>query len=506
MGKVREIYLDYMATTPIDARVIKKMQQAMGVETAFANPSSLHPAGMQAKQLVEEARAQVAQAIHAEASSIVWTSGATESNNLAIRGAAHFYARQGKHLVTQRSEHKAVLSVMEGLEKEGFSITYLAPKRNGLIDLQELESVIQPDTTLVSIMWVNNETGVIQPIDEIAKIVKQKGGLLHVDAAQALGKIPIDVRAVPVDLLSLAAHKFYGPKGVGALYIRQKPLVRLAPILWGSGQENGLRPGTIPTHQVVGMGEACALLSEQPAENKRITTLREKLVTGLKQLPGVGFYLEHNAVVPHCLAMYVQDISMAALLARMPDLMIATGSACNSATPEPSAVLLEMGVEPLQADNSCRISLGRYTTEADIEQVIQRFATEIAYLRAVSPNLQESTVLLPQLPYQHAHAMPEKTHQVHWRSRTELVEFCLFARLEKSRVCEFSFLLLGGPVWFATLDAFCSQFAGSEVNTLKSLTQDNLMQTLGMDAAQAHVVHALLASLKRLVEDETSGL
>lgn len=501
---MNEVYLDYMATTPIDPAAIEKMQQAMGVESSFANPSSQHPAGLAAAALVEEARGRVAKAIGADPEAVFWTSGATESNNLAIRGAANFYARQGKHIVTMQSEHKAVSEIMVALEKEGFEITTLAPKANGLIDLKELEFACRADTRLISVMWVNNETGVIQPVREIAAMAKKRGILVHVDAAQALGKVDINLRDIPIDLLSLAAHKYYGPKGVGALFIRQKPLVRLQPVLAGSGQEGGVRPGTVPTHQVVGMGAACKFVVNREEECKRIQVLKDRLLAGLKKLPGVGFYIDHDQVVPHCIALFIQDINMAALLGRLIDLMISTGSACNSATPEPSPVLLSMGVNPEQADNSCRISLGRNTTRQEIDYVIERFNEELRYLRGITPELDDPLVEVAG-SFQNAYPMLDATHTAAWKSETERAEFVLFARIEKEKLEQLSFLLNGRPVWFAALESFCSQFAGSSLNQLKCLTTEMLMPKLNLDATQMHVAHAVLTSAQQWIADEKNS-
>jgi cysteine desulfurase len=495
------IYLDYMASTPVDPQVMDAMQHAM---TVYANPSSLHPAGLEAASLIEQARVQVAQAIQAEPRCLVWTSGATESNNLAIRGAVQFYQRQGKHIITMQSEHKAVSQVMSTLEKDGFEVTYLAPLANGLIDCAALQKALRPDTILVSVMWVNNETGVIHPIAEIAKQVKKQGALLHVDAAQALGKVDINSQQIPFDLLTLAAHKYYGPKGVGALFIRQQPLVRLQSQLAGSGQEGGLRPGTVPTHQVVGMGAACAFIHNQEKECQRIQALKNQLLVRLKQLPGIGFYGEDAPTVPHCIPIYVDDISMAALLARLSDLMIATGSACNSATPEPSSVLLSMGVPTRQADNSCRISLGRFTTAAEIDRVIQRVDEEVRYLRAVSPDLTDRVEA--RMPYLHAYEMQAATHQADWASVTEGVSLRLYARVVDQSVQELSFLLKGGPAWFALLNDFCSQFAGNTRDQLQCLGTETLMQALRVDSTQMHLIHALLASINQLGTHERTSL
>lgn len=497
--KNKAIYLDYMASTPVDETVKQAMWQAMQNP---ANPSSPHPVGVEAAAAVERARTQVAESIGADTSAIIWTSGATEANNLAIQGAAHFYQRQGKHLITLASEHKAVLEVMKRLQIEGFEVTVLTPSAEGLVDLQQLANACRVDTRLISIMWVNNETGVIQPIADIARIAKQKGVLLHVDAAQALGKVNIDLRDVPIDLLSLSAHKCYGPKGVGALFVRQQPLVRLQPLLFGGGQENQLRSGTIATHQVVGMGAACALAKAQQMDwTQSIRTLQARLIQGLSALPGVGFHVKKELAVVHCLNWFVRGVSMAALLDRLPDIMIATGSACNSATPEPSPVLLSMGIDAVLAENSARISLGKDLTLADIDYVVQRIASELAYLRAVSPDAVEP-LQQPVAPYRHAYRLQTATHQATWRSQTDGCELRLFANIHNQRIEGLSYLLNGSPAWFAVLDLFCAKFADCGLSELQSLTAEAFMQALCLRAEQAHMGHALRLIIQRWMEDD----
>lgn len=384
---LRPIYLDYMATTPADPQVIEAMLSVLGPNADFGNPASAsHAYGYAAKEHVEKARQQVASAIVAQAREIIWTSGATESNNLALQGAAHFYQRRGKHIITLATEHKAVLDVMAFLASEGFEITTLKPMANGLMDLAALDAALRPDTLLVSVMWVNNETGVIQDLPAIAAKVKAKGALLHVDAAQAVGKVAIDVSQLPVDLLSLSAHKVYGPKGVGALYVRREPRVRLQPLLYGGGHEQGLRSGTLAVHQVVGMGAAYALAQQNLAQEvARIAELRDRLLQGLLALGGVHENTDAFARVPHCLNLFFEAVDGEALLVSLREVAVSSGSACNSANPEPSHVLLAMGHSRLRAHNSLRLSLGRYTTAAQIDQVIAHFATELARLRAASP-------------------------------------------------------------------------------------------------------------------------
>lgn len=383
---IRPIYLDYMATTPIDEIVIQEMLQAMSKEGAFGNAASAsHYYGFQAKELVNKARQQVATSIGADSREIIWTSGATEANNLALQGAAHFYQRNGKHIITMATEHKAVLDVCKFLGTEGFEITYLKPMNNGLLDIEQLKNAIRSNTILISIMQVNNETGVIQDIPAISALAKEHGAILHVDASQGMGKTPIDVNVLHADLLSLSAHKVYGPKGIGALYVRRQPRIRLQPIVYGGGHEQGLRSGTLPVHQIVGMGVACELaIKNYTDEVLRISQLRQKLLQGLQQLDGV--FLNTNAEqVPHCLNLCFEGIDGESLMVSLRQVAVSSGSACNSASPEPSHVLLAMGLSRLEAHNSLRISLGRYTTEDEVDKTIQHFHEQVTRLRQASP-------------------------------------------------------------------------------------------------------------------------
>lgn len=385
--QVRPIYLDYMATTPIDDVVITAMMQCMNKSTAFGNSASAsHYYGFQAKEYVDKARQQVAGVIGADSREIIWTSGATEANNLALQGAARFYQRKGNHIITMSTEHKAVLDVCHYLETQGFEITYLKPEENGLLDLNRLKNSLKSGTLLVSIMHVNNETGVIQDIKGISDIVKQYGALLHVDAAQSVGKIRVDVNALGIDLLSMSAHKVYGPKGVGALYVRRQPRVRLQPILFGGGHEYGLRSGTLPVHQIIGMGAAFHMAEKHiEKETARIAILRQKLWQGLQKLGGLRLNTDAKACVPHCLNVCFSGVDGEALLVSLRRVAVSSGSACNSANPEPSHVLLAMGVSRMDARNSLRISLGRYTTPEEIEQAIDHFSEQITRLREASP-------------------------------------------------------------------------------------------------------------------------
>jgi cysteine desulfurase len=365
------IYLDYMATTPVDPRVIAKMNEYLGPEGCFGNPASnTHRFGCNAKQKIEHARAQVADLINADTKEIVWTSGATESDNLAIKGAVASYNRKGKHIITMATEHKAVLDTCGFLQDQGYDVTYLKPKRNGILDLQELSDAIRDDTLLVSIMHVNNETGVIQDLAAIADIVKSRGVLLHTDAAQSNGKLEIDVKKLPVDMISLCAHKVYGPKGIGALYVRAKPQIRVEPLIHGGKHERGMRSGTLATHQIVAMGEAFEIgKNEMLKDREHAVQLSQQLLAGLKETDA-ELSCQDAQHVPNCINLIFPDIRSEALMLSAPGLAFSSGSACNSATPKPSHVLNAMGIEQERADCAVRISVGRFTTEDDIQQAV----------------------------------------------------------------------------------------------------------------------------------------
>ena len=364
------IYLDYAATTPVDPRVAQAMLVYMTEK--FGNPASTsHGFGQDAAFAVERARAQVASLIGAPARDIVWTSGATESNNLALKGAAHANRARGRHLVTVATEHKAVLDTMRRLESEGFDVTVLQPQANGLLDLAAFEAALRPDTILASVMMVNNEIGVIQPIQALGRICRARGILLHVDAAQGAGKLPIDVDALQVDLLSMSAHKLYGPKGIGALYVRSSPQVQLEAQMDGGGHEKGLRSGTLPSHQIVGMGEACELARlELAAESVRIAALRDRLRSGLAALPGVRFNGDLAQRIPHNLNVSFAGAGGGGLADRLPGIAVSAGSACNSASAAPSYVLRAIGLSEALARSAMRISLGRYTSAADVDHLL----------------------------------------------------------------------------------------------------------------------------------------
>ncbi len=379
------IYLDYSATTPVDPRVAEKMIPYL-VEK-FGNPASRsHSFGWEAEAAVEEAREQVARLVNADSKEIVWTSGATESNNLAIKGAANFYSGKGKHLITVKTEHKAVLDTCRELERQGFEVTYLDVLENGLIDLDVFKAALRPDTILVSVMFVNNEIGVIQPIAEIGEICREKGIIFHVDAAQATGKVDIDLSTLKVDLMSFSAHKTYGPKGIGALYIRRKPRVRLEAQMHGGGHERGFRSGTLATHQIVGMGEAFRIAREEMAEeNKRIGALRDRLLKGVSDIEHVYINgdLEHR--VPHNLNVSFAYVEGESMLMAIKDLAVSSGSACTSASLEPSYVLRALGRDDELAHSSIRFTLGRFTTKEEIDYAIKLLHEKIGKLRELSP-------------------------------------------------------------------------------------------------------------------------
>jgi cysteine desulfurase len=379
------IYLDYSATTPVDPRVAEKMITYL--TDKFGNPASRsHEYGWTAEKAVEEAREHVANLVNADPKEIIWTSGATESNNLAIKGAAHFYKGKGKHLITVKTEHKAVLDTMRELERDGFSVTYLDPEKNGLISIEKLKAALQPDTILVSVMFVNNEIGVIQDIASIGELCREKGVIFHVDSAQAAGKVEIDLGKLKVDLMSFSAHKIYGPKGIGALYVRRKPRIRLEAQMHGGGHERGLRSGTLPTHQIVGMGEAFRIAKEEMAgENERIRYLRDKLLKGLKDIEETYVNGDLEQRVPHNLNISFNFVEGESLMMAIKDLAVSSGSACTSASLEPSYVLKALGHSDELAHSSIRFSIGRFTTEEEVDFAIKLLDEKVAKLRDLSP-------------------------------------------------------------------------------------------------------------------------
>lgn len=379
------IYLDYAATTPVDPRVVEKMIPYLTEK--FGNPASRsHSFGWEAEKAVEEARSQVAALVNADPREIIWTSGATESNNLAIKGAAHFYKDKGRHLITVKTEHKAVLDTCRELERQGFEVTYLGVKENGLLDLDEFKAAIRPDTILASVMFVNNEIGVIQDIPRIGEICREKGILLHVDAAQAAGKVDIDLSRLQVDLMSFSAHKIYGPKGVGALYVRRKPRARLVPQIHGGGHERGMRSGTLATHQIVGMGEAFRIAREEMhTEIERVRMLRDKLLKGLMDIEAVHINGDMERRVAGNLNVSFSFVEGESLIMALKDLAVSSGSACTSASLEPSYVLKALGRSDELAHSSIRFSIGRFTTEEEIDYALRLIHEKIGKLRDMSP-------------------------------------------------------------------------------------------------------------------------
>ena len=379
------IYMDYGATTPVDPRVVDAM--IPWLREHFGNPASRsHAWGWEAEEAVEKARADVAALLHADPREIVWTSGATESNNLALKGAAHFYASRGKHLVTVKTEHKAVLDTMRELERQGFEVTYLDVQEDGLLDLDRLRDALRPDTIVVSVMYVNNEIGVIQDIAAIGAMCRERGIVFHVDAAKATGKVLIDLRDLPVDLMSLASHKTYGPKGIGALYVRRKPRVRLEAQMHGGGHERGMRSGTLPTHQCVGMGEAFRLAAlEMGAENERVRMLQRRLLDGVMQLDQVFINGHLERRVPHNLNASFNFVEGESLIMGVKGIAVSSGSACTSASLEPSYVLRALGRSDELAHSSLRMTIGRFTTQADIDEAVAMLQDRVARLRELSP-------------------------------------------------------------------------------------------------------------------------
>jgi len=379
------IYLDYGATTPVDPRVVDAM--IPWLREHYGNPASRsHAWGWEAEEAVEKARGYVAELVGADPREIVWTSGATESNNLAIKGAAHFYQGKGKHLITVKTEHKAVLDTMRELERQGFEVTYLDVREDGLLDLDAFAAAIRPDTVLASVMLVNNEIGVIQDITAIGKLCREKGVIFHVDAAQATGKVEIDLAKLPVDLMSLASHKTYGPKGIGALYVRRKPRIRLEAQMHGGGHERGMRSGTLPTHQIVGMGEAFRLAREEMAQDvAKARALQKRLLDGLKDIEQVFINGDLERRVPHNLNISFNFVEGESLIMGIKGLAVSSGSACTSASLEPSYVLRALGRSDELAHSSLRMTIGRFTTEEEIDYAVSTIRHNVAKLRELSP-------------------------------------------------------------------------------------------------------------------------
>ena len=384
----RQIYLDYSATTPVDPRVAEKMMQCLTMDGNFGNPASRsHGYGWQAEEAVETARQQVADLVNADPREIVWTSGATESNNLAIKGAAHFYQGKGKHILTSKIEHKAVLDTCRQLEREGFEVTYLDPQpQTGLITVEMVEAALRPDTIVVSLMHVNNEIGTITDIAAIGELLRSKGIIFHVDAAQSTGKVVIDLETMKVDLMSFSAHKTYGPKGIGALYVRRKPRIRLEAQIHGGGHERGFRSGTLATHQIVGMGEAFRIAKEEGiAEQQRLAVLRDKLWAGLSSLEQVFLNGDDKQRIAGNVNVSFNFVEGESLIMALKDIAVSSGSACTSASLEPSYVLRALGLSDELAHSSIRFTIGRFTTEEDIDFVINHAQNAVNKLRDLSP-------------------------------------------------------------------------------------------------------------------------
>jgi cysteine desulfurase len=388
MSDIRKpIYFDYAATTPADDRVVRRMVECLGREGCFANPaSSSHESGREARGRVELARRQVAAALGAKPTEIIWTSGATESNNLAIKGAARFHADRGRHIVTSRTEHKAVLDTCRQLEQEGWRVSYVTPGPGGVVSVAEIEPALRPDTVLVSVMFVNNEIGAVNDLAPIGRLCRERGVLFHVDAAQAAGKLPVNVDEISADLLSVSGHKVYGPKGIGALYLRGCPKSRLEPLIHGGGHEWGMRSGTLPTHQIVGMGEALRIaVEEQGAESERLRALRERLWQGIAGLGGVHLNGDPERRVAGILNVSFEGVEGESLLFALRELALSSGSACTSASREASYVLRALGRDDQLAQSSLRLSLGRFSTAEEVEYAIRVICEQVQRLRALGP-------------------------------------------------------------------------------------------------------------------------
>ena len=391
MGKAETInvpiYLDYLSTTPVDPRVVEAMTQCLSMDGVFGNPASRsHQYGWKAEEAIENARCQVAELINADPREIVWTSGATESDNLAIKGAAHFYQRKGKHIITSKIEHKAVLDTCRQLEREGFDVTYLEPNEDGLTTPEMIAAAMREDTSVVSVMHANNEIGVVNDIAGIGEVCRERGVIYHVDAAQSTGKLPLDMETMKVDLRSISAHKMYGPKGIGALYVRRKPRVRIEAQMHGGGHERGMRSGTLATHQIVGLGEAARIANEEmQAEGDRLKALRQRFWDAINDIPEVHMNGSRDHRLPGALNVSFAFVEGESLLMSLKDLAISSGSACTSASLEPSYVLRALGLNDELAHSSLRFSFGRFTTEDDVDQAAQSVRHAVDKLRELSP-------------------------------------------------------------------------------------------------------------------------
>jgi len=391
MGKAEvinvPIYLDYLSTTPVDPRVVEAMTQCLSMDGVFGNPASRsHQYGWKAEEAIENARCQVAELINADPREIVWTSGATESDNLAIKGAAHFYQRKGKHIITSKIEHKAVLDTCRQLEREGFEVTYLEPNTDGLTTPEMIADAIREDTSVVSVMHANNEIGVVNDIAGIGEVCRERGVIYHVDAAQSTGKLPLDMETMKVDLLSISAHKMYGPKGIGALYVRRKPRIRIEAQMHGGGHERGMRSGTLATHQIVGLGEAARIATEEmQAEGERLRALRQRFWDAINDIPEVHINGSRDHRLPGALNVSFAFVEGESLIMSLKDLAISSGSACTSASLEPSYVLRALGLNDELAHSSLRFSFGRFTTEDDVDRAAISVRHAVDKLRELSP-------------------------------------------------------------------------------------------------------------------------
>ncbi len=380
------LYLDYAASTPVDSRVAEAMSALMTSAGSYANPSSTHAAGRQSVEHIARAAAQLAGLLNTRAERLIWTSGATESDNLAILGGAHYRRDRGRHLISMRTEHKAVTDSFSELEKQDFEITWLEPEANGVLGIAKLEAALRDDTQLVSVMHVNNETGVIQDIEKIGAICRDRGILFHVDAAQSVGKLPIDLEALPVDLMSMTAHKVYGPKGIGALYIADRPGVHVDPLLFGGGQQRRLRPGTLPSQQIVGFGAAAEIARSRMHEDlEHLTALRDRFWSGIHDLPGVLLNGDFDHGFPGILNVSIEDIEGESLLLALEPLCVATGSACNSTSQEPSYVLRALGRSDALAQSAIRFSFGRPTSLTDVDFAVEHYRSAVDKLRSIAP-------------------------------------------------------------------------------------------------------------------------
>ncbi len=381
----KSMYFDYMATTPVDPRVAEKMSQHLTADGVFGNASSSHAFGLAAKEAIAIARSQVASLINADSREIIWTSGATEANNLALKGAMRFYRDNGKHIVTLATEHKSVLDTCKSLEKEGFTVTYVLPQANGLVDIDAVTRALRPDTVLLSVMHANHEIGVIQDISALGRLARSRGIIFHVDAAQSAGKIAIDLQQLDVDLMSFSAHKLYGPKGVGALFVRRQPRIHLQPLVDGGGQEHGLRSGTLPTHQIVGMGEAFALAEQHmAAEAQQFVVLRQRFYAALKELDGVQSNGDEQRRLASNFNLSFANVHARSLLLALPDLALSTSAACLADSQQPSYVLQALKLSPQQIDNTIRLSLGRFTTAAEVDKAGELICRQVRRLQDIA--------------------------------------------------------------------------------------------------------------------------